>query len=61
MVINMIIRCVGFVENNLTNLSYKVEDFINSYILKPEDIVKLEYSSTSEDFSVFMVYKDYED
>lgn len=56
----MEIKCVGFVANSLTKLSYDVEDFINSFVLKPEDIIKLEYSSTTDDFSVFMVYKDYE-
>lgn len=56
----MEIKCVGFVANSLTKLSYDVEDFINSFVLKPEDIIKLEYSSTTDDFSVFLVYKDYE-
>ena len=57
----MKIRCVGFVTNSLTKLSYNVEDFINDLGLKPEDIIKLEYSSTTDDFSVFMVYQEYED
>ncbi len=57
----MKIRCVGFVTNSLTELSYDVEDFINDFGLKPEDIIKLEYSSTTEGFSVFLVYQDHED
>lgn len=57
----MKIRCAGFIANRLTELSYKVEDFINDLGLKPEHIIKLEYSSTTEDFSVFLVYQDYED
>ena len=57
----MKIRCVGFVANSLIKLSYNVEDFINDLGLKPEDIIKLEYSSTTDDFSVFMVYQEYED
>ena len=57
----MKIRCAGFIANRLTELSYKVEDFINDLGLKPEHIIKLEYSSTTDDFSVFMVYQEYED
>lgn len=57
----MKIKCVGFRADNLMELAYNVEDFINELELKENDIIKLEYAISNYAYTVFMVYRDEED
>ena len=56
----MKIKCAGFRADNLMELAYNVEDFINDSNLKEQDIIKLGYAIINYNYTVFMVYRDEE-